>query len=193
MENVGIYKIINPNGNIYIGQSIDLNRRIGSYKKMSNCNAQLKLYNSFLKYGVINHIFEIIENCSIDELNNRERYWQEFYKSVENGLNCLYVKTDTKKKILSNEVRKKMSISGKGKTQSKEHIEKRILSKKGYIHTFETKQKLSEKKKKILIDIETGVFYDSIDDACKIYNIKNAYLSHMLTGRNKNKTNLIYA
>ena len=58
----GIYKITSPSGKVYIGQSIDIERRFRHYKRMV-CKDQVKVYNSFLKYGVDAHIFEILELC----------------------------------------------------------------------------------------------------------------------------------
>lgn len=49
---VGIYKITNPNGRIYIGQSTDIKFRWGIYRKLK-CKDQPSLYNSLKKYGVI--------------------------------------------------------------------------------------------------------------------------------------------
>ena len=66
---IGIYKITSPNNNIYIGQSINIEKRFVQYKKLRSCCNQIKLYNSFVKYGVDNHIFEIIEECNIEFFN----------------------------------------------------------------------------------------------------------------------------
>ena len=56
---VGIYKITNPSGKIYIGQSVNIDNRISSYKNLK-CKNQTKLYRSLLKYTFENHIFEIL-------------------------------------------------------------------------------------------------------------------------------------
>jgi len=61
---IGIYKITNPKGKIYIGQSINIKRRFNEYKRL-NCSQQPKIYNSLLKYGSDNHKFEIIEEFSL--------------------------------------------------------------------------------------------------------------------------------
>jgi hypothetical protein len=37
------------------------------------------------KFGPENFTFEIIEQCSRAKLNEREDYWQEFYKAKEFG------------------------------------------------------------------------------------------------------------
>ena len=106
----GIYKITSPNGKVYIGQSIDIQKRFKNYKGLQNCKGQIKLRNSFLKYGTNVHVFEIIEECTIDLLNTRERYWQEFYNCIsKNGLNCILTQTKDCKKVTSAETKINMS------------------------------------------------------------------------------------
>lgn len=48
-----------------------------------------KFYNALRKYGYKNFTFEVIEECSNDPaiLDERERYWIEFYDSYKNGYN----------------------------------------------------------------------------------------------------------
>jgi group I intron endonuclease len=53
---VGIYKIVNPKGIVYIGQSWDIDKREKYYAK-ERCKNQTKLYNSIVKYGWDNHQF----------------------------------------------------------------------------------------------------------------------------------------
>jgi group I intron endonuclease len=86
---IGIYKITSPSGKIYIGQSIDIERRFNGYKKR-HCKSQPKLNRSFVKYKPENHKFEIIKECNVYELNDYERYYQDFYNVLSsNGLNCI--------------------------------------------------------------------------------------------------------
>jgi hypothetical protein len=115
MVKCGIYKITNPNGKIYIGQSRNLGKRIISYKYNRKLISQPKIFNSIKKYGLENHFFEIIEECSFELLNERERYWQDFYNCIKKGLNCLYTKTNDKPLVFSKEMRQKMSKSQIGK------------------------------------------------------------------------------
>ena len=93
---IGIYKITNPKSKIYIGQSIDIEKRFKQYQSLCNSKSQTKLYRSLNKYGVENHIFEIIEECDLDLLNEKERYYQEFYDCVNKGLNCRLTKSNNK-------------------------------------------------------------------------------------------------
>jgi len=129
---VGIYKITNPKGKVYIGQSRDLEKRKLQYSKyLKKYCRQLKLVNSINKYGWELHIFEIIEYCDFDLLNIKERHWQEFYNSIDNGLNCLYTKTLDKPALFGLETRERMSKSQIGKTRSDSHKRKISESKKG--------------------------------------------------------------
>jgi group I intron endonuclease len=80
---VGIYKITSPSGKIYIGQSVEIERRFNSYKRMYVKNkGVVKLYRSFLKYGVDNHIFEVVCECEESQLNEKERYYQEMFDCI---------------------------------------------------------------------------------------------------------------
>lgn len=84
----GIYKITSPKGRIYIGQSVNIFYRFYSYKKL-NCKEQYRLYNSLKKHGVENHKFEIIEECSKENLDEREIYYIKLFDcfDTEHGLN----------------------------------------------------------------------------------------------------------
>ena len=136
----GIYKIISPSNKVYIGQSIDIERRFRHYKRLS-CKDQVKIYNSFLKYGVNAHIFEVLELCDTEDLNNRERHYQDLYDSVANGLNLLYVKSEHFNGGHSEESKKKISNSKKGKTFTDEHKYKIGLSNSRRVISAETKEK----------------------------------------------------
>lgn len=152
----GIYKITSPSGKVYIGQSVDIKRRFISYKTLNKSKRQVKLYNSFVKYSVDKHIFEIIEECLVDFLNERERYWQEHYNVLESskGLNLCLTSTKDKKHLHSEETRNKISESNKGekcfwygKTFTEETKSKMRESRKGYKHTQESLDKMSLSQK----------------------------------------------
>lgn len=85
----GIYKITNNiNQKVYIGQSIDINRRWRSHKNFNEyLQGHYPLYQAFKKYGLENFSFEIIEECLPQELNDKEIYWIHFYNSYYNGYN----------------------------------------------------------------------------------------------------------
>lgn len=84
---IGIYKVTSPSGKTYIGQSVDIERRFKHYANLNNIKGQIKVYHSMKKYGYENHTFEMIEECTLDELDSREIYWISYYQSNIIGLN----------------------------------------------------------------------------------------------------------
>ena len=83
MNGIGyIYKITNTsNGKIYIGKTkyTIQHRWLGHIRSSNICKeiekTSSKLYNAINKYGIESFTIEEIEQCSYDELNERERYW----------------------------------------------------------------------------------------------------------------------
>jgi group I intron endonuclease len=141
---IGIYKITSPNNKIYIGQTIDFNIRLLTYNNINQSKCQTKLHYSFLKYGIVNHIFEFIEECSIDQLNIKERYWQDHYNVLSTkGLNCKLTQTNDKSGSLSEEVKLKISIGNKGKKRSAETKLKISQFMKNKVCSEQTKLKIS--------------------------------------------------
>jgi group I intron endonuclease len=188
---IGIYKITSPSGRIYIGQSIDIEKRWAEYLR-KDCKTQIKLSRSFKKYGVKGHIFEIIEECEIGQLNIRERYWQDFYNCMEKGLNCLLTQTDEKPQVISKETRRKLRLKNLGKKLSDETKLKMSLSKLGRKNTEEHQLKLTEKLKKKIIDTVTNKIYLSMKEAAEDINITYSSFRGMLNGQRKNKTTCRY-
>jgi len=140
---VGIYKITNPTGKIYIGQSVNIEERFGKYNNLNN-KRQVKLYNSFKKHGITNHQFEIIEECSKCNLNEREIYWGNHYDVLNNGLN---LRLGNGRGSCSKNTRNKISNSLKGKAKSKEHCLNLSISKTGIPSKRKGKPDLKQKGK----------------------------------------------
>ena len=85
INHCGIYVITNTKNNKkYIGKSIDINRRfkehISPYEWSRTPNKPL--YLAFQKYGLINFSFQILEECEKEKLNEREKYWIEYYDTT---------------------------------------------------------------------------------------------------------------
>lgn len=86
----GIYRITDlTTGKSYIGQSVDIKERFRQHIKsaLTYGKATNKLYSTMQKSGVHNFTFEILEEVSRENLNERETYWIEFYKTKDFGLN----------------------------------------------------------------------------------------------------------
>lgn len=151
----GIYKITNPKNKIYIGQSINIKSRFACYKAVK-CKRQVKLYNSFKKYGVENHKFEILHYCHPEKLNELEAYYIELFQSFNNK-NGLNLKSGGYNSSYSNESKRKMSEARIGKKASMQTIIKLRESHKGHKgwnkglkHSDETKLKMRKNHKGML-------------------------------------------
>jgi group I intron endonuclease len=135
-----IYKITSPSGKIYIGQTVNLKKRIEAYKGL-NCKAQAKLHASLLKYGFEQHCFEVIEHCEKEELDQREAFWIKYYDcfDTKHGLN--------------------LASGGNQSRLSKESCKKISAAKIGMVFTDGHRLKLKEAQHK---------FYSSITDEERI-------------------------
>lgn len=80
----GIYKIENLiNGKIYIGKSIDIQKRFKTHINNSfnknNPSYNHLIHKAIRKYGVENFSFDVIEQCDENDLDQKEIYWIRFY------------------------------------------------------------------------------------------------------------------
>lgn len=123
----GIYKIENLiDGKVYIGQSINILRRLADHKSSLKYNRHHNGYlqRAYNKYGKENFDFSIICECEKEDLDELEKYYiMDVYASTnrdkgynrENGGN-LY-------KTVSLETKKKISIAGKNRFKNPKEIE----------------------------------------------------------------------
>ena len=87
----GIYKITNiQTDESYIGQSLDIYTRWCSHCKAGlgiDTPAGNKLYKSIQEYGLQNFTFELLCQCSKEQLNEKERYFIQLYQADVYGFN----------------------------------------------------------------------------------------------------------
>lgn len=185
-----IYKITSPTNKVYIGQTVNYNKRIIHYRNL-HFNKQKKLYASVIKHGWNNHIIEVLEVCTIDMLNKRERFYQDLYNVTGlNGLNIRLTKTNDKSGSLSIESKNKISIANKGarngmygkkiKESSKIKQRLRLSGEKNYLS-------------KPIINLETGIFYECLREASFSINMEKRTLWINICKNKKNKTSFKYA
>lgn len=77
---IGIYKITNlTNNKSYIGQSINISARFRKHRNApfnpSDHSYNYPLYKAIRKYGIENFKFEVLEECLVEELTDKENYW----------------------------------------------------------------------------------------------------------------------
>lgn len=168
MENV-IYKISNNiNDKIYIGSAVKFNLRLNQHKHnlLNNVHHSSKLQNHVNKYGFDSIVFTIIEQCNENNLIEREQYYlnkfkpffntrtiaenqtgikrtQEQIKKATETRRIKYNGEYSKKYVVSEETKKKMSIAHKGKTISEEQKRNHSILMKGRKMTEEQKMKIS--------------------------------------------------
>lgn len=85
----GIYKITHCASEMaYIGQAVDIASRWRQHIKRglgAETPTQNKLYPAMKKFGPEAFMFEILEECDRNKLDEREDYWQDFYRVKEFG------------------------------------------------------------------------------------------------------------
>ena len=89
----GIYKITDLiTEECYIGQSVNIQERMKQHCKCGlgiEASATNKLYNTMQRDKVWNFTFELLEQCSKELLNEKEKFWIQMYQSNKFGLNTM--------------------------------------------------------------------------------------------------------
>ena len=111
---VGIYKITNPNGLVYIGSSRSIYRR---WLRHREGNKKTKLHSSIKEFGWKNHVFEISHELPIDVSDEVLLTYEQLYIDLyrESNLEMLNVKDAGSSAKFSDESKLLMSLSHIGK------------------------------------------------------------------------------
>lgn len=176
---IGIYKITSPSGKIYIGQSVNIFKRWQKYNQKL-AEGQPMLNNSFKKYGLKNHEFEIIKECNKDELNKWEKYYIKLYNSYDtmHGLNLTKGGYSGGAKNFTDESREKIRQSLIGNKRAFKPNKK--IKKKMFEHGKNGCKIVSSVKNNIIIKT-----YNSIKDASIDVGAHHNSISSVLTGSRK--------
>lgn len=166
----------------------------------------------------------VIDNITYEEAKEKEREFISLYGRININTGILCNMTDggdgtigyvfeeeTREKIRqankgwkpTEEMLKKMSDFRKGKKFSEKHRKNLSKACMGRYLSDEIKKKISESKSgtklkgKLVLDLQTGIYYDSLREACECKNIKLCSSIYSQLNDNlkkvKNKTSLIYA
>jgi hypothetical protein len=191
----------------YVGMGSKKWNRVSSKK-----NRNQWWLNITKKYGY-DYIF-LDENLTEYEAFELEKYWIKRIGRNDLGLGTLVNLTDggegksgckhtqesilkikekRKNQIITQKHKDKISISGIGRIvsqQTKEKISKLHLGSK---RTEETKQKMrGHKTGNLVLNFETGIFYQSCREAATYCSLNSSTLKNMLSGRRTNKSKLRY-
>ena len=205
----GIYKIENLiNHKIYIGQSIQIERRLQKHKTIKD---DLYIHRAIQKYGVDNFSFEVIQECDQQQLSQREIYWIDFYNSlIPNGYNMIPGGSNgcglSKGKIIE-----KYSLEGEFLEQypsarqasninniNQSNIISCCNELRNQAGPYQWKWKESNKKifpikgtfvndSVLQYDLQGNFLkqYSSTDEVCKLFRVSKSGLSLACTGKNK--------
>jgi group I intron endonuclease len=152
---VGIYYIINLlNGHCYIGSSKNISQRMRNHLNRSYLilkkNSNMPFTRSLLKYGSENFGVIIIEYSNLEDLYERETFWisklNPYYNILkEGGSSNNYRHSDITKKIISN-LAKNRILSSSTKNSISESLKGKLNHFYGKKHSYETLDKIIEKK-----------------------------------------------
>lgn len=193
---IGIYCIENLiNGKKYIGKSRDIKDRFSFHRNNLKYNKHFNdhLQSSWNKYGENNFNFYILKECSIEQLDDKEKYYIKKLKTkFPNGYN--FTDGGDGSNNPSDETRRKMSNSAKGKVLSDET--KKRLSENAKInpnygmknknHSESSKKKMSKTKKGMFIGINGSIF------GKKMVNSTSEYFGVHLQKQTKNGKEYCY-
>lgn len=133
----GVYMIISPYNRIYVGSSVNIQRRWNQYKYLRD-GEQPKLRASILKYGIKNHRFIVLEYCDHKDRLNRERYFCLKHNVLHRfNLNSMIPSDGEMPIIMSEETKKKIGDAHRGKVISEKQKEALRLSLVGSKQTQE--------------------------------------------------------
>lgn len=147
----GIYKIMNNiNGKFYIGSSTDIHRRyqrhLADLKKDKHDNSHLQ--NAWNLYGNV-FVLNIVKECEISELivEEQKELSEWFGNEVCYNLTEIAGQPVAPGEVRSEEVRRKISLSQKGKSRwTMEQRKQMSIDRKGRKHKPETIKKFLGRK-----------------------------------------------
>lgn len=141
-----VYKITNPAGNVYVGSTKNLRARMNHYSSVS-CKSQSKLYNSFVKYGFVNHIVDVIWEGDWNDMYFKEREFGLFFNVLDRacGLNLKLPDEFGRPSLVSKEVGEAISKAVSGKRTGKNN------SFYGKKHSQESKDKMGEIRSRMFL------------------------------------------
>jgi hypothetical protein len=153
MKVVGIYKITSPSGKVYIGQSVDIEKRFKTYLRCS-CKSQKKLLASLIKHKPENHKYEILMVCEKEELSKYEKHFVDAYGSFNSDIGLNLRDGGGNGAKLSEDQKSKISNSLKGVSHPADRVEKNRISQLGKKLSQSHKDNISKGVKGIMLGVK---------------------------------------
>lgn len=143
---IGIYEIRNlVNDKVYIGQSIDIEKRLEAHKKRES---NLHLAAAFKKYGIENFSFQVLKECNKEDLS----FYEHFFIIANCSFDSRYGYNKTlggeEYSVFNQETLNKISSAVKESLEKSEKVKDYHKRQIGMKHSKETRAKQSESAKK---------------------------------------------
>lgn len=138
---IGIYKIENGKGDVYIGSSLDIKKRFSNHlaKLRKDCHEYKELQESY-NVDTNNVKFEILEECNELELEDLENFYIEYCNKID-GWNVINKQIiATRKSRVNNKERMCNSQKGMGNGNSRLSISQ-VIEIKGLLEENNKTQK----------------------------------------------------
>ncbi len=197
MDNiVCIYKITNTvTGDFYIGQTHDFEQRIKGHKK----KPAPKMREDVEKYGWDAFKFEILEECTDENLTERENHYIKMLNPIYNTMPwgndmpeevCKKISQGLMGHPTSPETRRKISEANTGRTHTEESCEKMSEKRLGVTLSDDHKEKCrqsslgNKSRSKAVVCVETGKVYPNMKSAAADVGISPSMISCVIRGVN---------
>ena len=144
----GIYKVTNNiNGLFYIGAAKDIQKRWSMHRAPSKIkNGKCKIDAAYREFGIENFTFEVVEECPIENLYEREKYWISTLNPQYNQ--CSGGKGVSGRVYTEEQLRKASELSKKAWLRKTKEEQEYIIThnltgpKEGHVVSQETREKL---------------------------------------------------
>lgn len=187
-----IYKITNNvNGKVYIGQTIQtIKERFYQHcaTKCSDSVLNMAIHRAIKKYGKFNFTIEVIEEVDKDSLNDREKFWIEYYNSYNNGYNSTiggqdssthFKELDTESIIKEYNSGKSLRSIGNTFKVDKRTIKDLLIRNNITLRTTRSYKLSQTDRISIIEDVKSGIDRKSIMEK---WSISKSYLSQLING-----------
>jgi hypothetical protein len=165
----------------------------GGYRRAYSKKGRNKIWNGIV--SKTDYEVEIVlDDLGWAEVREKEKEFILIYGRIDKGTGTLCNLTEGGDGTIGNQA------WNKGKKLSKNHIESLSKaqtglkrSKESILKAIETKKNNFTNKGKIVLNTQNGIYYSSVSDASKSYNMIQSTLTRKLNGVLVNNTPFVYA
>lgn len=191
-----IYKYTSPSGKVYIGQTINEQKRRNTFYNLNLSYGGDKIDNARHKHKPENFQYEILSSKEYltkedakQDLDYLEIYYIDSYDSYRNGYNSAIGGGTTTGYKFTDEQRQRVSEVQKGRIITETHRDKIAEALKGKVKSEQHKENMRGKHTKSVLEYDlNGILlaqYDSVTECAKANNTTKSHISDVLCGRRK--------